>query len=130
MAKRRRTAAKKSTGSGGPPMGPMGGMKGGLGGNMTQQLQSLQQQMLDAQEALSDESISVTAGGGAIEIEITGGQKLTNIKIDPDIIDPDDVESLQDLILAAVNEAIEKSQALASERMDGLTGGLNIPGLF
>ena len=61
---------------------------------------------------------------------MTGQQKLTGITIDPEVVDPDDVEMLQDLIIAAVNEAIEKSQNLASERLEGLTGGLNLPGLF
>lgn len=126
MAKRKRVPGSKSKYTGGPPAPPMGG----LGGNMAKHLQQLQQQMEDTQEALGDEIVSISAGGGAIEIEITGKQELRSIKIDPDVIDPDDVEMLEDLILASINEAIKESQDLASERMENLTGGLNIPGLF
>jgi DNA-binding YbaB/EbfC family protein len=103
-------------------------MKGGLG--MAQQLQKLQQEMLDTQEALGDEVFEVTAGGGAIKVAITGHQRIQSIVIDPEVVDPEDVDMLQDLIVAAVNEAIEKSQTLAAERLGGLTGGLGLPGLF
>jgi DNA-binding YbaB/EbfC family protein len=102
----------------------------GMGGGMTQQLQKLQQEMLATQEALGDEVVEVTAGGGAITVAITGHQQVQSIIIDPEVVDPDDVEMLQDLIVAAVNEAIEKSQSLAAERLSGVTGGLGIPGLF
>jgi DNA-binding YbaB/EbfC family protein len=102
----------------------------GMGGGMVQQLQKLQQDMLSAQEALGDEVVEITAGGGAITVAITGHQRIQSITIDPEVVDPDDVEMLQDLIVAAVNEAIEKSQNLAAERMGALTGGLGIPGLF
>ena len=102
----------------------------GMGGGMAQQLQKLQQDMLATQEALGDEVVEVTAGGGAITVTITGHQRIQSIAIDPEVVDPDDVEMLQDLIVAAVNEAIEKSQSLAAERMGALTGGLGIPGLF
>ncbi len=104
------------------------GMTGGLG--MAQQLQKLQQEMLDTQEALGDEVFEVTAGGGAIKVAITGHQRIQSIVIDPEVVDPEDVDMLQDLIVAAVNEAIEKSQTLAAERLGGLTGGLGLPGLF
>ncbi len=102
----------------------------GMGGGMAQQIQKLQQEMLAAQEALGDEVVEVTAGGGAITVAITGHQRIESITIDPEVVDPDDVEMLQDLIVAAVNEAIEKSQNLAAERLSGVTGGLGIPGLF
>ena len=102
---------------------------GGAGG-MAKRFQDLQQQMVDAQEALGDETVEVSVGGGVLSVEMTGHQKLTKVEIDPDVVDPEDVELLQDLIVAAVNEAVEKSQKLASERLEGLTGGLNIPGLF
>lgn len=101
----------------------------GMGGGMAQQLQKLQQQMLETQEALGDEVVEVTAGGGAITVAITGHQKVQSITIDPEVVDPEDVEMLQDLIVAAVNEAVEKSQNLAAERLGGLTGGLGLPGL-
>lgn len=126
--------AKRKKGRGGPKYtGPnLGGVgAGGLGGgDLTKKIQQLQQQMTETQDNLSEEVIEVSAGGGAITISITGDQRLKNIIIDPDVVDPDDVEMLQDLVLAAVNEALEKSQSLASERMQGLTGGLDIPGLF
>jgi DNA-binding YbaB/EbfC family protein len=102
----------------------------GAGGGMAQQLQKLQQDMLATQEALGDEVVEVTAGGGAIKVEITGHQRIQSITIDPEVVDPEDVEMLQDLIVAAVNEAIEKSQSLAAERLGGLTGGLGLPNLF
>jgi len=109
-----------------------GGMRlpKGMGGGLTQQLQRLQQEMLQTQEALGDEVVEVTAGGGTITVAITGHQRIRSIQIDPEVVDPQDVEMLQDLIVAAVNEAIEKSQSLAAERLGGLTGGLGLPGLF
>lgn len=102
----------------------------GMQGGMAQQLQKLQQDMLDTQEALGDEVVEVTAGGGAIIVAITGHQRIQSIEIDPEVVDPEDVEMLQDLIVAAVNEAIEKSQNLAAERLSGVTGGLGLPGLL
>jgi DNA-binding YbaB/EbfC family protein len=102
---------------------------GGGGGGMMQQIQKLQQDMMQAQEALGQETVTVTAGGGAITVVITGHQQVESIQIDPEVVDPEDVEMLQDLIVAAMNEAVEKSRELAAERLSGLTGGLNIPGL-
>lgn len=108
-----------------------GGMGGGMGGGgMLQQIQKLQEEMVKAQEELAQETLDVTAGGGAIKVTITGQQTIQAITIDPEIVNPDDVEMLQDLIVAAINEAIEKSRECASKRMGGLTGGLNIPGLM
>lgn len=101
----------------------------GGGAGMLQQIQKLQQELLKTQEALGEETIDVTAGGGAITVVITGQQRIESIRIDPEVVDPEDVEMLQDLIVAAVNEAIEKSREMAAERMSGLTGGLNLPGL-
>jgi DNA-binding YbaB/EbfC family protein len=91
---------------------------------MRQQIQRLQEQMLQTQEALGDETVSVTAGGGAITVVMSGHQRVESIIIEPEVVDPDDVEMLQDLVTAAVNEAIEQSQSLAAERMGALTGGL------
>ncbi len=105
-------------------------MPKGAGGGMAQQLQKLQQEMLETQEALGDEVVEVTAGGGAITIAITGHQQVQSITIDPEVVDPEDIEMLQDLIVAAINEAIEKSQNMAAERLSGLTGGLGLSGLF
>ncbi len=106
---------------------------GGAGGGMLQQLQQLQEEMAKTQEALGDETLSVTAGGGAIEVVITGHQRIQSITIDPEVVDPEDVEMLQDLIVAAVNEAIETSQKMVADRMGTLTGGLGnlgLPNLF
>ena len=112
--------------SGGGGSGLPGGAKGGLAG----QLQAMQQQMLEAQEALADKTVEVSSGGGAVSVVITGHQKLQSITIDPEVVDPGDVEMLQDLIIAAINEAVEASQNLAADEMGSITGGLNIPGLF
>ena len=106
---------------------PAGG-GGGMGG-MLQQIQKLQEEMLRTQEELGQKTVSATAGGGAITVVATGQQRIESIKIDPDVVNPEDVEMLQDLIVAAVNEAIEKSRELAAQRLSSLTGGLNIPGL-
>jgi hypothetical protein len=97
---------------------------GGGGGGMLKQLQQMQQEMVEAQEALGDETLSVTAGGGAIEVVITGHQHIQNITIEPEVVDPEDIDMLQDLIVAAVNEAIEASQKMAADRLGALTGGL------
>ncbi len=102
----------------------------GAAGGMAQKLQALQQQMADTQEALGEQLVEATSGGGVVEVEMTGHQQLTKLVIDPEVIDPEDVEMLQDLIIAAINEAVEKSKALAEEQMGALTGGLSIPGLF
>ena len=103
---------------------------GSGGGAMLQQLQKLQEEMVKTQEALGDETVTVTAGGGAITVVISGHQRIQSITIEPEVVDPDDVEMLQDLVMAAVNEAIDKSQQLAADRLGALTGGLSIPGLM
>ncbi|HEX6386509.1 MAG TPA: YbaB/EbfC family nucleoid-associated protein [Anaerolineae bacterium] len=92
--------------------------------NMLAQMQQMQQQMAEAQEALANETVTVTAGGGAISVMITGHQRVQSIEINPELVDPDEVELLQDLLVAAVNAAIEQSQTMAAERMEGITGGL------
>jgi DNA-binding YbaB/EbfC family protein len=97
--------------------------------DMRQQIKLLQDQMLATQDALGDQTVSATAGGGVVEVVMTGHQRVERIIIDPEVVDPDDVEMLQDLITAAVNEAIESSQALAAEQMGSLTGGLDLGGL-
>ena len=97
---------------------------------MAAQLQAMQQQMLEAQESLGDETVEISAGGGALTVVMNGHQKLESITIDPEVVDPEDVEMLQDLIVAAVNEAVEASQNLAADAMGSITGGMNIPGLF
>lgn len=103
---------------------------GGAPGGMAGQLQKLQEEFAKTQERLGDETVEVTVGGGAVKAIMTGHQKLLSITISPDVVDPEDVEMLQDMILAAVNEAIERSQGLAADKMSALTGGLHIPGMM
>lgn len=93
------------------------------------QLQKLQNQMDKVQEELAKATVETSAGGGAVKVVITGQQRIEAIKITPEAVDPQDVELLEDMVLAAVNDAIEKSQAMATQRLGALTGGLNIPGL-
>jgi DNA-binding YbaB/EbfC family protein len=102
---------------------------GGGAGGMMQQLQRLQEDMLQAQEDLANEVLSVSVGGEAVTIEITGHQRVVSIKIAPAVLEAGDAEMLSDLLLAAVNEAIVQSQNRAKERMEALTGGMDIPGL-
>lgn len=92
--------------------------------NMLSQMQQMQEEMEEAQEALAEETVTVTAGGGAITVVITGQQRINSIEINPALIDPDEQEMLQDLLVAAVNSAIEQSQTMAAERMEGITGGM------
>lgn len=99
-------------------------------GNPQNLLQSFQQKMQETQDALANEVLEVSAGGGAVTVVITGQQKLQAIKISQDVMSAGDVEMLQDLIVAAVNEAIEKSQQLAAGRMGELTGGLGLPNIL
>ena len=96
--------------------------------NMMAQMQAMQQQMAEAQESLAGETVTVTTGGGAISIVMTGHQRVESLTIDPEVLDPEDVEMLQDMLLSAVNSAIEQSQALSADRMEGITGGLNLGG--
>ena len=117
MAKRsfRPKPKRKSGGNKGASMNPK---------NMMAQMQQMQQQMADAQNALADETVTVTAGGGAISIEISGHQRIKSITIDPEVVDPEDVELLQDMLTAGINAAIEQSQAMSAERMEGITGNM------
>lgn len=98
---------------------------------MMQQLQKLQEEMLQTQEALGEETVEVTVGGGALTLVMTGHQKVQSVAIDPGVVDPEDVEMLEDLIIAAVNEAVDRSQEMASDQMGRFTAGLGIdlPGL-
>lgn len=104
-----------------------------MGMNMNRMLkeaQALQAKMLKAQEQLAGETVEATAGGGAIKVVITGALKIQSVEIAPEVIDPEDPEMLQDLVLSAVNDAIDKAQNLAQQRMGALTGGMKIPGLM
>ena len=94
------------------------------------QAQQLQKQMIKLQGESDASTVEHSAGGGAVRVVVTGKMVVQSIEIDPDAVDPNDVEMLQDLIQSALNGAIEKAQELASSKMGALTGGLNIPGLM
>jgi DNA-binding YbaB/EbfC family protein len=99
---------------------------------MLKQVQKMQQDMMAAQESLKDEVVEASAGGGMVTVQVTGDLNVKSIKIDPQAVDPDDVELLQDMVLAAVNEALRSAQELAASKLGGITGGLGglgLPGL-
>ena len=96
---------------------------------MMKQMQEMQKQMVKMQEELENATVESTAGGGVVRVVVTGKMKIESIVIDPEVVASDDVEMLQDLIIAAINEGLEKAQQMASDRMGALTGGLNRPGL-
>ena len=96
---------------------------------MLKQVQKMQADMMKAQEALASETIQASAGGGMVTVTITGDLTVKDITIDPEAIDPEDAELLQDMVLAAVNEAIRQAQELAATRMGGLTGGMDLGSL-
>lgn len=96
---------------------------------MMKQAQKLQKKMLKTQEELATKTVEATAGGGMVKVIANGGQKIEAITLEKEVVDPEDVEMLQDLILAAVNDALNKAQEMVSAEMGKLTGGLNIPGL-
>jgi DNA-binding YbaB/EbfC family protein len=98
-------------------------------GAMMQQVQQMQADMLKAQEELKDEIVEASAGGGMIKVTISGDLELRSVEIDPDAVDPEDVEMLQDMVLAAVNEALRSAQERASNKLGGVTGGLGGLGL-
>ena len=98
--------------------------------NILRQAQQLQAKLAKAQQELGDITTEVSSGGGAINIVIDGHQNIRSVSISPEVINAEDVELLEDMVMAAVNEAIKKSQEMAAEHLGGLTGGLNIPGLL
>lgn len=104
----------------------MGGMGGNMN-NMIRQAQKMQQDMLKAQEELENKTYEAAAGGGAVSATVSGKKELVSVAIDPEAVDPEDVEMLQDLIVAAVNEALRKANDDAASQMSKLTGGLNLP---
>lgn len=99
-------------------------------GNLMKQAQKLQSKMLKMQEELADKTVETAAGGGMVKVVANGRQQILSIEIEKEVVDPDDVEMLQDLVLAAVNDALVKSQEMVSEEMGKLTGGMNIPGMM
>jgi DNA-binding YbaB/EbfC family protein len=98
-------------------------------GNMMKQAQKLQSKIFKLQEELADKTVETTVGGGMVKAIANGKQELLSIKIDPEVVDPDDVQMLEDLITAAVNDVLKKSQEMVSQEMTKLTGGFNIPGI-
>lgn len=112
-----------------------GGFPRGMGGgaNMNQmikQAQKMQEQMLKMQEEMEAKTYEAAAGGGAVKVKIDGKRELLEVSLSPEVVDPDDIEMLQDLIVAAVNEGMRKVDAESSAQLGSITGGLNIPGLF
>jgi len=111
--------------------GGMGGFGGGNMANLMKQAQKMQKDMEKMQEELKDKTVEASAGGGAVSVVVTGKKELKEITIKPEVVDPDDVEMLQDLILAAINEALRKADELSNNEMGRLTGGMGgMGGLF
>lgn len=110
-----------------------GGYSGGMGGmnmnSLMKQAQKMQQQMENVQAALGEKTLEITSGGGAVKVVITGKKIIQEIKINPEVVDPEDVEMLEDLILSAVNEAVRQAGELSNSEMKKITGGLG-GGLF
>lgn len=99
-------------------------------GNMMKQAQMMQQKMAKLQEELAERTVEATAGGGMVTAVASGKQQIVSLKIEKEVVDPDDVEMLQDLVMAAANEALKKSQEMMQEEMGKITGGFNLPGMF
>ena len=111
--------------------GYRGGMPmGGMNMNMVKQAQKMQQEMLRMQQEMETKEYEATSGGGMVTAAVNGKHELLRLSIEPDAVDPEDVEMLQDMVIAAVNEAMRKAEAEASANMSKLTGGLNLGGLF
>jgi nucleoid-associated protein EbfC len=99
-------------------------------GNMMKQAQKLQSKMLEMQEELGNRTVTIQVGGGMVEVVANGRQEVLSLRIDPEVVNPDDTDMLQDLILAAINDALNRSREMVSDEMAKLTGGMKIPGLF
>ena len=110
---------------------PGGGMPGNMA-NLMKQAQKMQKQMEEATKELQEKEVTSSAGGGVVEVTVSGNREVTKVKIDPEAVDPDDVEMLEDLLVAAVNEALEKVDAETTSAMSKFTGGMGggMPGLF
>ncbi|SKA77003.1 hypothetical protein SAMN02745704_00919 [Paucidesulfovibrio gracilis DSM 16080] len=98
--------------------------------DMIRQAQIMQRKIADTQEKLKTQEVEATAGGGMVRVKCTGGQEISEIVIDPSVVESGDVEMIQDLVLAAVNEGLKQSKEMMEQEMGSITGGLNIPGLF
>lgn len=99
-------------------------------GKLMKQAQQLQSKITKLQEEMAEKTIEATAGGGMVKVVANGKQEIVSVRIEKEVVDPEDVDMLQDLILAAVNEALSRSQAMVTEEMNKLTGGFNIPGFM
>ena len=97
---------------------------------MLKQAQKMQEDMANMQAELEEREYEVAAGGGVVNVKINGKKEILSVKIDPEVVDPDDVETLEDLIVAGVNEAIKKVEAISAEEMQKITGTMNLPGMF
>lgn len=104
-------------------------MSKGLG-DMMQQAQKLQAKMMELQDEMAGKTVEATAGGGMVTVVVNGKQEILSLSIDPDVVDRQEIEMLQDLIIAAVNEGVRRAQQLLAEEMKKLTGGMAIPGLI
>lgn len=108
-----------------------GGMPGGMNmQSLMKQAQKMQKQMEEAQQELENKTLEVTAGGGAVKVVVTGKKVIKELVISPEVVDPDDIEMLQDLVMSAVNEAIRQVEEMATNEMGKLTGGMGMPGMF
>lgn len=113
----------------------MAKFKGGMPGmgnmnNMLKQAQRMQEQMAKIQEEAEEKTVEASSGGGAVTVTVSGKKQIVSVKISPDAVDPDDVETLEDLILTAANEALRQAEEMMTSEMSKVTGGMNIPGLF
>lgn len=106
------------------------GFPGGNMNNMMKQVQKMQKQMEEMQRELEEREVEASSGGGAVTVKVTGKKDIVELKIDPEVVDPDDVEMLEDMIIAAINEAFRKAEEMMENEMKKVTGGVNIPGLF
>ena len=97
--------------------------------NMLRQAQAMQKKIQEMQQEIAEAKSEATVGGGVVKVVVVGGSRLESIQIEPDVVDPEDVEMLEDLVMAAVNEAMDNAQEMAAKKMQTITGGLNIPGL-
>ena len=107
----------------------MGGGPSNMQG-MLKQAQKMQEEMAEKQAELEAREYDVAAGGGVVNVKINGKKEILSVKIDPEVVDPDDVETLEDLIVAAVNESIKKVESIANEEMQKITGSMGLPGMF
>ena len=98
--------------------------------SMLKQAQKMQEDMAQKQAELEEREYETSAGGGVVNVKINGKKEILSVKIDPEVVDPDDVETLEDLIVAAVNEGIKKVEAVSSEEMQKITGSIGLPGMF